>query len=246
MGFDDFRMKRTTFAPHPHAGFAAITYIYEDSISGMRDRDSLGNDVIAGPGDLLCTVAGRGVIHDELPSVEGREVNGLQLFINLHSKHKQISPELIHIKASDVPSHTDTSGNRTRVLAGEFGRKQGLLKLPEPCLFLDVRLAAKFEFSVQPGWNALVYALRGATEAAVGEGGRSLAEAQAFGIRAENEGERVILTPNTHAEVLIVSGPAWNEEVVAYGPFIMAEQSQIQAAIREYQTGGMGHLGPLS
>jgi hypothetical protein len=132
VGFDDFRMKQTTFAPHPHAGFAALTYIYEDSTSGMRDRDSLGNDVIAGPGDLLCTVAGRGVIHDELPSVEGREVNGLQLFINLHSKHKQISPGLIHVKANDVPLHTDSSGNRARILAGKFGRKQGTLKLPEP------------------------------------------------------------------------------------------------------------------
>jgi hypothetical protein len=239
-------MKQTTFAPHPHAGFAAITYIYEDSTSGMRDRDSLGNDVIAVPGDLLCTVAGRGVIHDELPSVEGREVNGLQLFINLHSKHKQISPVLIHVKANEVPLHTDSSGNRARILAGKFGRKQGTLKLPEPCLFLDVRLAAEFEFSVQPGWNALVYALRGTTEAAVGEERRSLPEASAIGIRAENEGERVVLTPNTHAEVLIVSGPAWTEDVVAYGPFIMAEESQIKAAIREYQSGGMGHLEPLS
>src|SRR5271165_5517593 len=42
---DDFRVRGRPFGPHPHAGFSAITYVFEESQGGVRSRDSLGNDV---------------------------------------------------------------------------------------------------------------------------------------------------------------------------------------------------------
>lgn len=34
MGFDHYRMSGPTFAPHPHAGFSAVSYIFEGSAGG--------------------------------------------------------------------------------------------------------------------------------------------------------------------------------------------------------------------
>ena len=68
MGFDHYRMNAVTFAPHPHAGFSAVSYLFEDSAGGLRNRDSLGNDFAVGAGGVIWTQAGSGVQHDELPA----------------------------------------------------------------------------------------------------------------------------------------------------------------------------------
>src|SRR5579871_6953340 len=65
---DNFRVRGRPFPPHPHAGFSAVTYVFEDSRGDLRSRDSLGNDFVTGPGGVVWTQAGRGVIHEELPA----------------------------------------------------------------------------------------------------------------------------------------------------------------------------------
>ena len=48
------------------------------------------------------------------------------------------------------------------------------------------------------------------------------------------------------AHLLMLSGAEIREPVLAQGPFIMNERSQIEAAVARYRTGAMGHLEPLS
>jgi redox-sensitive bicupin YhaK (pirin superfamily) len=68
VGFDHFRMSGPTFAPHPHAGFSAVSYVFEDSAGALHNRDSIGHDLIASAGDVIWTQAGSGVIHEEVPA----------------------------------------------------------------------------------------------------------------------------------------------------------------------------------
>jgi redox-sensitive bicupin YhaK (pirin superfamily) len=89
---DDFRVGGLPFSPHPHAGFAAVTYVLEDSPGGVRSRASSGIDLVVGPGGIVWTHAGSGVVHEEIPAVPGRELHGLRLFVNLSSKHKLTPP----------------------------------------------------------------------------------------------------------------------------------------------------------
>lgn len=92
MELDHYRMKAITFAPHPHAGFASISYIFEHSRGGLRNRDSLGNDFEVAPGELVWTRAGTGVVHDERPAIVGRDVHGLQIFVNSAAANKAAAP----------------------------------------------------------------------------------------------------------------------------------------------------------
>ena len=89
IGFDHFQLSGDVFGPHPHAGMSAITYLFEDS-APFRNLDSIGTDLIIQPGSLQWTFAGRGVVHNEFPEIDGQGINGLQLFINIPSAKKQM------------------------------------------------------------------------------------------------------------------------------------------------------------
>ncbi|MGA2448264.1 MAG: pirin family protein [Polyangiaceae bacterium] len=75
---DDFRVSRSPFGPHPHAGVSAITYVFRDSPGGLRNRDSLGGHVVVGPGGICWLQAGRGALHEELPAETARNSMGFR------------------------------------------------------------------------------------------------------------------------------------------------------------------------
>lgn len=107
MMFDHYRMSGPTFAPHPHAGLSAVSYIFEDS---------LGHSVDIKPGEIVWAQAGRGIVHDEYPAKSGAPVHGLQLFVNLSRKNKFIAPQMLYGRASSIRVWKDAAGNRIRVL----------------------------------------------------------------------------------------------------------------------------------
>ncbi|MFI8949662.1 pirin family protein [Streptomyces sp. NPDC053750] len=72
----------------PHAGFSAATYMFDDSSTRLHNRDSLGDTSLIEPGGLHWTVAGSGIVHDEVveendPRVQG----GGPLPIRTHARH---------------------------------------------------------------------------------------------------------------------------------------------------------------
>ncbi len=103
LALTDFHMTEPTFAPHPHAGFSAVTYMFRDSAGSFRNRDSLGDESVIEPGALHWTQAGAGMMHEEIPIEPGLDCHGLQLFVNLRSEHKLAPPRAFHVSAADVP-----------------------------------------------------------------------------------------------------------------------------------------------
>jgi redox-sensitive bicupin YhaK (pirin superfamily) len=117
MMFDHYRMSGPTFAPHPHAGLSAVTYVFEDSAGAIHNRDSLGHDLDVQPGEILWTQAGSGVVHDEYPAKHDASVHGLQLFVNLSRKNKFIAPQMLYGRSSAILVWKDAAGNRVRILS---------------------------------------------------------------------------------------------------------------------------------
>lgn len=241
---DDFRVSGRPFGPHPHAGFSAITYVFEDSPGALRSRDSLGNDLVIGPGGIVWLQAGSGALHQEVPAEAGREVHGAQIYVNLSSKNKLAAPRAFWLEREQVPEWRSDAGDRVRVVVGSFEGISSPLVPAEPFLLLDVELRREVSFGLGDRHNALVYVIDGA--ALVHAGGHEQEVAGGHALALHGGGGRVAFEAVHPARLLILSGAEIREPVLADGPFIMNERSQIVAAAARYRAGEMGHLAPLS
>ena len=239
---DDFRVTGRPFGPHPHAGFSAVTYVFEDSEGDLRSRSSLGDDLLIGPGGICWTEAGSGVIHEEVPADPARELHGVQIFINLTARNKLTAPRVLALDRSEVPEWRSEAGDRVRVVVGSFERLSSPLVPAEPLNLLDVDLPGEISFSLQDGHNAVAYVLTG--DILVRADGR---EPKVPGGHALvlHGGGRVTFEACQPAHFLILSGAEIREPIFIEGSFIMNEPSQIAAALVRYRDGAMGHLAPL-
>ena len=242
MGMDHFLMSDVTFAPHPHAGFSAVSYVFENSPGALRNRDSLGNDFEMGAGGLIWTQAARGVVHDERPAQVGTAVHGVQVFVNLSGKNKGVTPRVFRLEGSDVPVWRDEQGDRVRVVVGQYGGVKSPVVPVEPFNLLDITLERQIDLELEAGWNTLLYVLTGEVEVKAEGASQRVSGAQAIALHGEGT---VTLEAVNAAHVLLLGGMIIDEPVVSYGPFIMNTEAQVQEAVHRFQQGGMGHLEPL-
>jgi redox-sensitive bicupin YhaK (pirin superfamily) len=239
---DHYRMSEPTFGPHPHAGFSAVTYMFDDAATGFNNRDSRGDSSEIHPGDTHWTVAGAGVVHDEVPVENGKVAHGLQIFVNLAAKDKHMPPAAIHIRRDDMPRITQTGGARVKVAFGAYddGEKKiaAVAALPSEVSLLDVAASAgeSFRYLVAEGLNAFALVIRGAIK--VGDELVNEGRAIAFG----RSGGALAFTAATDAQVAVFIGKPFDEPVVRHGPFAMTNQEDINRAIADYQAGRMGNL----
>ena len=240
------RQRGGDFAPHPHAGCSAVSYVFEDSQTGLRTRDSLGNDFVIDPGGIAWSQAANGVIHEELPAQADRELHGVQIFVNLSSKNKLVSPQVFHFSASEVPEWRSDAGDGVRVVVGSFEGVSSPLVPAEPFTLLDVALRREIAFHLPTAHNALVYLLIGTVLIRAEGHEQEVAGGQALALHGIDNGGRVTISAVQPAHFLILSGAEIREPVLMNGNFMMTEQTQIEAAIARYRAGDMGHLAPLS
>ena len=246
LNLDDFMMSEPTFPPHPHAGFSAVTYMFEDSPGAFINRDSLGDRSRIGPGSFHWTQAARGMMHEEIPERPGTQCHGLQMFVNLEAAHKNAPPRAFHVERAAVPEVKPAPGVRVRVLAGSFhGTASPLDALMTPVTFLDVHLGptATLEMPVVASHTAFGLVVQGD-----GHVGR---EATATAIKAHaavgfaNDGDRLRWVAGKNGlQVLIGMGAPLGEPVVFGGPFVMTSQQAVREADQRFRRGEMGSLTP--
>jgi redox-sensitive bicupin YhaK (pirin superfamily) len=244
IGIDHFTIRAPTFAPHPHAGFSAVTYLFEDSEGEFINRDSLGHQLLAKPGAVIWTVTGSGVMHEEFPRTRGQRSHGLQVFVNLAAAEKMQPPRVLFVDGPEVPIF-ERPGARARVVVGSAGDVRGKIEPPGDITFLDVKLDpdAAFEQPVSPERSVLAYVIEGS--ALVGDEARPLGALGA--VSFATDGDAVLLRAGGDgARVVLIAGRPLRERVVAQGPFIMNSEEQIASAIERYRAGGMGRLEPAN
>ena len=233
----EFWMRAPTFDPHPHAGFSAITYLFDDSTGAMLNRDSQGDRTVIRPGDLHWTLAGAGIVHDEVPETDGLVSHGLQIFVNLPAAQKLIAPRAIRV-AREAMATREYAGMTLKVV---FGRLDGMdtpLGVPGDAALADVALApgAEGEIAIGAERNAFVLVIEGDVEI----GGGRLGAGEAAGIDAHDG--TLALRSAAGGRVALFVGTPLREPVLMHGPFAMSNAAQVNDAIRRYQAGGMGRL----
>jgi redox-sensitive bicupin YhaK (pirin superfamily) len=239
---DHYRMSQPVFGPHPHAGFSAVTYMFDDAQTGFSNRDSQGDSSEIRPGDAHWTVAGSGVVHDEVPVENGKVAHGLQLFINLAEKDKHIAPAAIHIRSENMPRIKQTTGGEVKVAFGAyddgFVNKDAIVALPTDVALFDIRLGErdKFVYPVKQGTNAFLIVVKGSLIVCT----ESIKESQA--VAFGREGGLLEISTSVDSHFALFLGTPLNEPIVQHGPFAMTNQADILRAINDFQTGKMGAL----
>jgi redox-sensitive bicupin YhaK (pirin superfamily) len=219
-----------------------VTYLFDDSEGEFVNRDSLGHTIIAKPGAILWTLAGRGVLHDEYPREQGKLAHGLQVFVNLASADKLQPPRVLFADGPDVPV-LERKGVRARVLAGATSNVRGALEAPGGLTFLDVTLdpGAGFQHVLPRDENAFIYVITG--EVSVGDERRPVRTEESASFAPD--GDAVFVRGGEHsARFVLFAGRPLRESVVAYGPFVMSTEAQIADAVEDYRAGRMGRLEP--
>jgi redox-sensitive bicupin YhaK (pirin superfamily) len=139
---DHYFMSQPTFAEHPHQGFSAVTYMFEDSAGSFFNEDSQGDRSTIAPGDLHWTQAGSGIRHNETPIEPGKICHGIQMFVDLPAIDKTLPGKAFHLIAAQIPTYTTADGARVRVVVGSANGVTSPLQISTRICFLDVHLPA--------------------------------------------------------------------------------------------------------
>jgi redox-sensitive bicupin YhaK (pirin superfamily) len=162
LGVDHAWMSGPTFPPHHHAGFSAVSYLFLDSETGIDNRDSAGTQNLIRPGGLHWATAGRGIVHEEVPSESGKTVHSLQIFVGLAEAKQSIAPFALTLEPEEVPVVV-LPGCNVRVPAGSFGNTRSPLTPPTDVTMLDIALeeGARLEVPIAAGQCAFVMPIFG-------------------------------------------------------------------------------------
>lgn len=236
--------QRRGVGEHPHRGFETVTVVYQGD---LEHRDSAGNHGKIGPGDAQWMTAASGVVHEEWHEQaftrRGGVLEMVQLWVNLPAKDKMSPPRYQEILDRQIPIVNLDGIGTTRVIAGEFRGAKGLAKTFTPITVLDLRLKAKgrIEIAFPDGYTTLVLVLKG--KAAMND---SETAGEADLAIFDRVGDRFAVDAKEDTSLLVMGGEPITEPVVSYGPFVMNTQEEIRQAIRDYQSGRMGHLADSS
>lgn len=226
---------------HPHRGFETVTIVYQGE---LEHRDSAGNAGAIGPGDVQWMTAASGVVHEEFHSSrfarEGGTLEMVQLWVNLPAKEKMSPPRYQEIHKAQIPTVALSDGAGTvRVIAGEFRGAKGPARTVTPVSLWDLRLNAgrTAELEIPAGHVAAVVVQRGAVRL----NGAEPAAAVDLALFSRT-GDRITISADEDAMVLVLAGEPIDEPISGQGPFVMNTQQEIHEAIRDYQSGRMGQL----
>ena len=164
----------------------------------------------------------------------------VQLWVNLPAKDKMTPAGYQPIASEQIPAVDLADGaGFVRVIAGSCGDVKGPARTFTPINLWDTRLNAgkTAELAVPDGHNTLLMVLRGRVRLTSGE---EVGEAEIAVF--ERGGDKIVVEAIENATVMLLDGAPIDEPVVGYGPFVMNSEAEIREAVRDYQTGKMGHL----
>lgn len=226
---------------HPHAGIETLTLLL-DGISWHKD--SLGNVSRMRPGEVQWLRAGRGVIHDESPDDEmrrkGGRFHGVQLWINMPKANKHDEPSYRHVQASEIPVLETADGKgRTRLVAGRLGPYVGPIVTTGAPFVAHTTLTAggAVELNPEGAEELAAYVMVGSASIA----GKTIEAGQLARLSAGSEAH---LSASEGAEIIVVGGDPLDAPIHRYGPFVMNSGTDLERAMRDYQSGRMGTLHP--
>lgn len=222
--------------PHPHIGFATVTYLFEGAI---LHRDSLGVEQLIEPGAINLMSAGRGIVHYERRPQhlsDSSYVNhGLQLWMALPQDLEESEPSFHHTPADAIPQW-QADGVKLRVLMGQAMGLASPVKSFSPTLYLDLNLAAGATWALDQSVQELaVYPL----DAPVMVQGERVEAGQMALVDT-----RVALKLDAwqDSKLVLIGGQALDAPRYMWWNFVSSRKERIVQAAQDWQERRMGQI----
>lgn len=231
---------------HPHRGFETVTIVYSWEV---EHKDTAWHGGVIGPDEVQWMTAWSGLLHNEFMterfSIMGWVQHAVQLWVNLPKIHKMTEPRYQALTRENIPE-VNFEGGKVRVIAGNLNMKNQswatieqiwVAKTFSPVELYDIRFDthASITMSFPEGFNAMLLVI----EWSVIANEKSLQNGDM--IFLSQGGEEISLISDDVAKVLIMAGKPLDEEVVAYGPFVMNTEEEIRQAFDDFRNGKMGN-----
>ena len=227
---------------HPHCGFEAITYLLGGEI---EHRDSWGGNATIKTGDIQWMTTGSGLIHSELVTEKfkksGGIMQGLQIWVNLSSKYKNVKPWYQHIKKDDIPIIKESNNVSIKVLVGEIKDVKSSVQTYSPVSILDVNFFESNQISLDISKNqiAMVYVINGELQFIESNTIASKGQMVYFD---QSSTEINLNSISSNGSYLLLAGEPLKESIIRHGPFVTNTDEEMQKAMLDYQNGKMGIL----
>ena len=227
---------------HPHCGFEAITYLLGGEV---EHKDSWGGKATIETGDIQWMTTGSGLVHSELVTEKfkksGGIMQGLQIWVNLPKKNKQVKPWYQHIKKNNIHAFKENENIEIKVLVGGVKGIKSDVQTYSPVSIFDVQFSApeKIDLEISSDQMTLVYVIDG--ELLFSEENKITTKGQM--IIFDQSSDTINLTSISESgSYLVLAGKPLNEPVARYGPFITNTEGEMKQAMLDYQNGKMGKL----
>lgn len=237
--FTEFHMDKAIFGPHPHAGVSVMTYMMPDSKGSFLNRDSRGDHSIIEPGGVHVTQTGTGIKHDEVPTVNGIDCHGFQIWINHSDKNRLIEPKAFHAFSKDVPEYNGDN-LKVRVVQGTYQNLTSPIDLVTKTSLFDITLKSNSSIELDTNEMAFIYLMTGQIK---------IQDKDISGISMitfEKTGDKIKVNADSQtSNFIFATGTPHNEPIVHGGPFVMTNHEQMELTQLRLQRGEMGELHPL-
>jgi quercetin 2,3-dioxygenase len=232
---EDFDQHHDGVDPHPHRGFAPVTFVFE---GGVQHQDSRGNKQSVLKGGVQWMNAGMGIVHSERPAVAGlQEI--IQMWVNVPASHKMDQPTYYPINQEDMPAYqSEDKKVAMYVVSGELLGLKGLVPTYTSInsAMVWAEKGGKLSFDIPAGQHSFLYLLDGQ----ITIGGQDVNKYHM--VVFEKEGTNIAFEVTADAKLLFMSGESIGESIVAKGPFVMNSETEIMEAYRDYRMGKLGVL----
>ncbi|ACJ30703.1 Pirin [Shewanella piezotolerans WP3] len=228
------------FPPHPHRGIETFSYILK---GGMEHRDQLGNVKAIQAGDVQWMSTGSGVIHSEMPLADtDTGLHGFQIWLNMPASEKMRPARYQDTTTTPIPEYKNTTGAQLRALAGNWQFAGQSLAGPIEELAGSAAIA---DISIEANGSAEL-ALKQSFVGIYLYSGELIAQGKRYSAQQllllDSSKAVNLVTSNTGAGMLLLTGTPIKEEIVHMGPFVMNSQAEIRQAIDDYQSGRFGNI----
>jgi quercetin 2,3-dioxygenase len=211
--------------PHPHIGLQTVSWVLDGQV---HHRDSLGSDLVIGPGDLALMTAGEGIAHSEYsPSPHGPRLHGAQLWIALPGADRAAPARFEHHAGLPV---LQAGGARATVLLGDVGGARSPGRTHSPLVGVDVALDGDARLPLEPDFEHAVLAVEGVPEV---DGGPLVPGSLGYLGCGRSD-----LRLGGTGRVLLLGGEPFAEEIVMWWNFVARSGEEVAAARTRWEGGG--------